>query len=171
MINYDHHSPSSLNLFAACPSMWVVEKILGQKQIVGVPAHRGVAVEAGVAHGLADLKAPLKDCVAIANARYDTLTAMSGDERRERYKRDMPDMIEMALNELRPYGEPSEMQGFISRQLDGLNLPMIGYFRFQAGTMMVSCRPQNHRADAERNQDCARAASIVLCFRQYGQAA
>ena len=49
------HSPSSLNLFAASPAMWVLEKILGIKQPVGVPAHRGVAVEDGVVVGLNNL--------------------------------------------------------------------------------------------------------------------
>ena len=51
-IKYDHHSASSTSLFCASPAMWVAEKLLGLKQPVGAPAHRGVAVEDGVTHGL-----------------------------------------------------------------------------------------------------------------------
>ena len=51
-INYERHSPSSLNLFAASPAMFTLEHIFGIRQPVGVPAHRGVAVEDGVALGL-----------------------------------------------------------------------------------------------------------------------
>ena len=56
--SYVRHSPSSLNLFAAEPAMFVLERIMGIKQTVGVPAHRGVAVEDGVTAGLANLQAP-----------------------------------------------------------------------------------------------------------------
>ena len=45
----ERHSPSSLNQFAASPAMFVLERILGLRQPVGVPAHRGVAIEDGVA--------------------------------------------------------------------------------------------------------------------------
>jgi hypothetical protein len=47
-INYDHHSASSTRLFCASPAMWVAEKLLGHRQPVGAPAHRGIAVEGGV---------------------------------------------------------------------------------------------------------------------------
>ena len=52
VIKYDHHSASSTSLFCASPAMWVAEKLLGLRQPVGAPAHRGVAVEDGVTHGL-----------------------------------------------------------------------------------------------------------------------
>jgi hypothetical protein len=54
--SYKQHSPSSLNLFAASTAMWVLEKVLGEKQPVGVPAHRGAAVEDGVTFGLLNPK-------------------------------------------------------------------------------------------------------------------
>ena len=78
----EHHSPSSLNLFAASPAMWCLEKLLGERQPVGVPAHRGTAVEHGVAAALAegiDLDAATK----AACAKYDALTALTADARRD----------------------------------------------------------------------------------------
>jgi hypothetical protein len=51
-VKYDHHSASSTSLFCASSAMWVAEKLLGLRQPVGAPAHRGTAVETGVTHGL-----------------------------------------------------------------------------------------------------------------------
>jgi len=131
VINYERHSPSSLNLFAASPSMFVLERILGHKQPVGAVAHRGTAIEAGVAHGLKDETATAAECVKIAEAKYDLLTAMSGDHRRDKYRADISDMVQLALLELVPYGVPSDAQGFITWQPEGLRLPIVGYFDFK----------------------------------------
>jgi len=35
VINYERHSPSSLNLFAASPAMFVLERIIGLKRGTG----------------------------------------------------------------------------------------------------------------------------------------
>ena len=129
-ISYERHSPSGLNLFAAQPSMFVLERILGEKQPVGVPAHRGVAVESGVAYGLLHPDADDKDCFKQAYQTYDSLTALSGDERRDKYRSNIPDMVVQALDELKPYGATSSVQGFITEQPNGLKYPIIGYFDF-----------------------------------------
>ena len=76
-----------------------------------MPAHRGVAVEDGVTLGLLNPDAPLPECINTAFAKYDVLTAMSTDERREKYRATIPDMVTQALAELRPYGVPSATQG------------------------------------------------------------
>jgi hypothetical protein len=131
--SYTRHSPSSLNLFAASPSMFVLERVLGLKQIVGSPAHRGVAVEEGVTHGLKDPEAPLQDCYHAAFTRYDTISAMSADPRREHYRADIPAMVKAAVTELRKYGVPDETQGFIEWKPDGLKLPIVGYFDYKWG--------------------------------------
>lgn len=130
MIDYKRHSPSSLNLFCASPSMFVLERIMGLKQQVGVPAHRGTAVEDGVAHGLKNPEAPLSECCDIAFTKYDTLTAMSPDNRREKYRESIPEMVLMALEALRPYGIPSNTQGYIEWKLGDLRLPIVGYYDF-----------------------------------------
>ena len=131
VINYERHSPSSLNLFAASPAMFTLEHIIGLRQPVGVPAHRGVAVEEGVALGLLNPDVSLKACVAAAFTKYDTLTAMSTDERREKYRTAIPNMIQRALMELRDYGAASRAQGFVEWQPEGLKLPIVGIFDFE----------------------------------------
>ncbi|MGY3341958.1 hypothetical protein ACVWZ4_004336 [Bradyrhizobium sp. USDA 4472] len=130
-IIYDHHSAHSLNLFCASPAMWVLEKVIGVKQPVGSSAHRGVAVEVGVAHGLCEPVAPLAQCVKKAVVTYDTLTALSSDVRRDRHRNTIERMVGFALDQLRPYGIPSRTQGLVEWRPNGLRLPIIGYFDFE----------------------------------------
>ena len=130
---YPRHSPSSLNLFAAEPAMFVLERILGVDQIVGPPAHRGKAVEDGVTLGLVDLKMPMNACTDCALTMYDTLTALSPDPRREKYRDTIPAMVHAALEELREYGKPDELQGFVKWEPEGLRLPIVGYFDYKWG--------------------------------------
>jgi hypothetical protein len=127
---YDHHSPSSLNLFTAEPAMWVLEKIIKLKQPVGIPAHRGSAVEAGVNAGLHDFDLEEKACIDVALTEFDSRAAMSGDPRREKYRDDIADMVTTALDELRRYGKPSGMQGRVENRPSELLLPILGYYDF-----------------------------------------
>lgn len=127
----ERHSPSSLNLFCASPAMYVLERVLNMRQPVGAPAHRGTAVEEGVTHGLLNPDAELGACINVALKKYDTISALSGDKRREDYRDTITDMVKNALAELRPYGVPSKVQGFCEWRPDGLAVPIVGYFDFE----------------------------------------
>jgi len=129
--SYERHSPSKLNLFVAERAMFFLEYVLGEKQLVGPPAHRGVAVEDGVTHGLTDLSASVKECADVALTTYDSRTALSTDERREKYRATIPAMVETALGELRQYGKPTGMQGLVEWKPDGLQLPVVGYYDYE----------------------------------------
>lgn len=129
-MKFVRHSPSSLNLFMSCPSMFVLEKILGHRQPVGAPAHRGTAVEDGVTHGLMNPAATLEECNDVAFKKYDTITALSADKRREEYRATIPAMVKAAVNELRPYGIPSERQKLIEWKPEGLAYPIVGYLDY-----------------------------------------
>ena len=129
-IEYTRHSPSRLNKFAAAPAMFVLEELMGMRQVVGVPAHRGTAVEAGVAYGLLHPGADPKDCFKQAYKSYDGLTVLSADERREKYRDAIPAMVTQALDELTPYGVPSATQGAVTWQPEGLKYPIYGLFDF-----------------------------------------
>jgi len=131
MKTYERHSPSSCNLFTASPSMFVLEKVLGIRQPVGAPAHRGTAVEHGVTIGLQDPNAKLEHCIAEAEKKFDTISALSGDPRRADYREAIPAMVESALKELRPYGIPSGTQGFVEIRDPSLTLPIVGYYDFE----------------------------------------
>lgn len=129
--SYERHSPSKLNLFCAQPSMFVLEYILGIKQPVGAPAHRGVAVEDGVTYGLKYPAAHMDDCRHVAQVKYDSLTALSGDPRREKYRETVPDMVVTAVKRLRQYGVPTGTQEAVEWQPDGLRLPIFGYLDYR----------------------------------------
>ena len=107
----EHHSPSSLNLFCASPAMYVLEKIIGSRQPVGAPAHRGTAVEAGIALGLADPSKDEAECIAAALTEFDKRSALSSDPRKEKYRDSVAGMVTSGLAELRQYGVPSGAQG------------------------------------------------------------
>lgn len=128
---YERHSPSKLNLFCAQPSMFVLQYVLGVAQPVGVPAHRGVAVEDGVTYGLIHPDAPLDDYLHVAVSKYDALTALSGDPRREKYRETVISMVATALKQLRQYGVPSATQEVVTWQPDGLALPILGYLDYR----------------------------------------
>jgi CRISPR/Cas system-associated exonuclease Cas4 (RecB family) len=127
----ERHSPSSLNLFCASPAMYVLERILGHRQPVGAPAHRGTAVEAGVADGLIHPDKPEKECIEIAKEKYAQLMALSGDPRRDSYAKDIPGMVTRALEELRPYGVPSSLQKKIEGHPEGVRAPIVGFSDFE----------------------------------------
>jgi hypothetical protein len=98
---------------------------------VGPAAHRGTSVETGIAHGLMNPGASLEECVSMARQQFNKLVALSPDGRVEKEKAALPDMIKLGLEELRPYGVPSSTQGYIEYTLDGLHVPLIGYYDFE----------------------------------------
>jgi len=130
-MKFERHSPSSLNLFCASPSMFVLEKVLGRRQPVGSPAHRGTAVEDGVTLGLLNPDASIEACADAAFKTYDRITALSGDKRRAEYRATIPDMVKSALEELRPYGIPTHTQQFVSWKPEGLAYPIVGYLDYR----------------------------------------
>lgn len=110
--------------------MFVLERVLGQKQVVGAITHRGAAVEAGVAHGLNDLTASPEACVQVALEKYDILTAISGDHRREDLREGIPGMVKHGIDELRPWGTPTRYQDYIEWRPEGCLYPIVGYLDF-----------------------------------------
>lgn len=123
----EHLSASSINLFTASPALFVLEKCLKSRQQVGAAAHRGSAVEAGVMLGLLQGK-PDDDCVVEAKNVFAQKTALNGDPRREKESDSIADMVRVGLKELRGYGVPSTVQGKIEHKVEGLAVPIIGFF-------------------------------------------
>lgn len=125
-----HLSPSSLNLFAAEPAMWVMERLLGHRSPVGCAAHRGTASETGTAAGLVDPRMDLAECQAIGLAEFDRLAALSSDPKKDKERDAVPGIIKTALAELRQYGVPSGLQGKVVHEFPGLP-PVLGFWDFQ----------------------------------------
>lgn len=126
-----HLSPSTCNTFTASPAAFVLQKCLKKTNVVGAAAHRGTAVEEGIAHGLLNPGASLADCTKIALEKFNTLCAFLTGDGVEKERNGIPGMVEQGLMELKPYGVPSSTQGSISHTFEGLAVPMIGYYDFE----------------------------------------
>jgi hypothetical protein len=128
-MKFTRHSPSSLNLFAASPSMFVLEKVLGRRQPVGAPAHRGTAIEDGVTHGLMNPAASLEECSAVAFKKYDTLRpcpATSAARNTARPSRHG----EVALSRTAAIRRSQHCQASLSGSRKGWLIPIVGYFDY-----------------------------------------
>lgn len=127
----EHLSASTCNMFASSPAMFVLTKVLKRPNVVGAAAHRGSAVEEGIAAGLKDHSLDPLQCAGIALDKFKTLTALSGDPRLEKEQAAVPEMVKQGLQALRPYGVPSAMQGEIRYEINGIAVPFIGFFDFE----------------------------------------
>lgn len=134
MHGLDHVSPSSGNLYAAAPAVWLIEKLLGFRAPGSAAMHRGTAAERGIEMGLFDHSLPVAECQAHALDEYDRLTALSGDPNRAKERDAVPGLVETALAELRQYGVPDRPEGGrqhkVSVTLEGVPVPCVGYIDF-----------------------------------------
>lgn len=122
-----HLSASTINLFAAQPAAFVMEKLLKRRGPVGCAAHRGTAAESGIVHGLLNPAAELAECQEIAVQQFDQLTALSGDPKRAKEREALPSIVATGLAELRQYGIPDEVQKRIEVTLPDVPVPFIGF--------------------------------------------
>jgi hypothetical protein len=161
----EHLSPSSINLFAASPALFVLEKCLKLKQPVGAAAHRGTAVEAGVVLGLLT-GATDAECAAAAQATYSERVALCGDPRRDKERDAIVDMTLVGLKELRGYGVPSATQGKIERHVEGLAVPIIGYFdaEWDNHGILIDLKT-THRIPSEISTNHARQVALYASCR------
>lgn len=127
----EHLSPSSCNTFSAAPAAFILQKCMKRSNPVGPAAHRGTSVETGIAHGLQYPHAPVEECISKALEQFNTLCALSIDSRADKERSAIPEMVKTGLVELRPYGIPSSMQGHVSHEVEGLSVPLIGYYDFE----------------------------------------
>lgn len=125
----EHLSPSSINLFQASPAMFVLSKVLKHSSPVGSAAHRGTAVEDGIVAGL--MGASLDDAIEQAEKTFASRAAFSADPSKEKEARSIGDMVATGLLELTPYGPPSATQGRVEYKVEGLCVPIIGFFDFE----------------------------------------
>lgn len=127
-----HLSPSTCNLFVGSPAMFVLEKVLKRRQPVGAAAHRGTSTETGIAYGLIE-GGSLDACVSKALEQFATLCRFLPEHKVEKERAGIPGMVKQGLKELLPYGKPTDAQGKIEYQFEGLPVPFIGYFDFEWG--------------------------------------
>lgn len=141
----EHFSPSSLNLWAAEPALFILERLLKRTGKVGAAAHRGTATEAGVAKAL--LEGVDADAAADhAVAEYRRLTALSGDKNRDKEGEAVPGCTREALNLLR-YAYLNQPVESYQRRVEWydpvhLPLPIIGFCDFEFPGEVVDLKTQ-----------------------------
>ena len=162
----EHLSPSTINTFTAAPALFVLEKLLKRRQPVGCAAYRGNAVEDGIAHGLLDPSATLGDCINKAVQTFDRLAALSSDPRKEKERAGLSGMVEQGLAELLPYGIPSSTQGKVSLAVEGLAVPIIGFydFEFAAHGILIDLKT-THALPSEIKRNHAKQVSLYTACR------
>ena len=157
----DHLSPSSLNTWIASPSLWVMERLIGRRGPAACAMHRGTAVEAGVAYALFNPAARVSDCAIHALARYDELSAASGDPKREQERGVVAGMIAQAIDYLRPLGPPDAPpegwnQHRIEIELEDVAVPIIGFLDFEwpgrIKDLKTTMRVPSTMSDAHKRQ-------------------
>ena len=138
----EHLSASSLNLWAAEPALWIMERLLGRKAPPGVPAARGKAVEHGVHLGLSNPRLSIEQCIEGAEREFVRHTALSADPRREDERKKIAGWVRGALAELRQYGTPDGFQEKVEVRLDDVPVPIVGYidWRFSDHGLIVDLK-------------------------------
>lgn len=137
-----HLSASSLNLWAAQPALWIMERLLGRRTPPGVIAARGKAVEHGVHLGLSNPRLSLDECIEGAEREFVRQTALSTDPRREEERKKLAGWVRGALAELRQYGTPDGYQEKIEVRLDDVAVPIVGFidWRFSDHGLIVDLK-------------------------------
>lgn len=138
----DHLSPSSLNLWAAEPALWVMERMLDRRSPISAAAARGRAVEHGIHLGLMKSDMAIPECVEAAERSFDREMALMPDNRREAERKNIAGYVLHGIAELRQYGIPTASQDRVSVTLGEIPVPVIGYidWRFDQHGLVVDLK-------------------------------
>lgn len=120
-------SATSLNLWAAEPAMWCLQKLAKKKTGVGPAAHRGTAAETGIVMGLLDPDAKLVDCQQAALDQFDELTRFDLNPKCAKERDAIPGIVEQGIKKLKPAGIPDEIQQEINVMLPDIPVPFKGF--------------------------------------------
>jgi hypothetical protein len=137
--NIVHTSPSSINMWAACPGAWVARYVLGRKFKFGLAAKAGVLAEEAVVNVLAN-GWTLDAAIEAAIGEYNKASAFGCTDAESKRGEAIRGMITQAVEELAQYGEPEFdtdiANGKKQRKIemlcngDGWKLPVIGFLDF-----------------------------------------
>lgn len=166
-----HLSPSSCNQWASSPATFVLSRLLKKGSSVGAAAHRGTAVEDGISTGLRDPHASIADCVKVAQDRFNTLTALCGDAKLEKEREAIPAFVEMGLRELKPYGVPTGLQGKVELTVEGLAVPIMGYYDFRFDDIIVDLKTSHALSSKITNSHARQVALYAAAEKANGRVA
>ena len=134
----DHTSASQINMYADAPCAWAAKYLFNGAFVFGSAARAGILVEDAVVNVVTGSDAEKETEVAIA--KYNKACGIMATKAEVNRGEAIKGMIEGALEELKPYGEP-EFDGDLIKgrkqksikincKGDGWELPVIGYLDF-----------------------------------------
>jgi len=125
-----HLSASSINLWTNAPDVWVASYLFGKRGPMSAAAMRGICTEDAV---VAYLTGKLHKAGALDQAiqKFDK-TFPLGDEKTTKERAMIEPCMELALQELEPYGEPEfpeegQEKISITAKTDDYEIPVIGF--------------------------------------------
>lgn len=121
-----HLSPSSLNLYAANPCLWVGRYLLKWSDEFGPAASRGTAIEAGLDVWLFD-RTKAKEAELTALANFADRTQGVADDDHEAERANIVPMLQQAIVALKDAPIPVGRQMKIEHWANGVEIPIIGY--------------------------------------------
>lgn len=166
----EHLSASSLNLYAAEPALWVIERLLGMKHGSSAVMVRGKAVEAGVHLGLMQPHLSVEAAIGKAEQEYDREMALVPDERREDERKNIAGYVRHAVEELCSYGIPTSYQDKITLTLESIPVPLIGYidWRFDQHGIVVDLKTSERLPSGISNAHGRQGAIYANAHGNYG---
>lgn len=168
--NIDHLSPSAINLYAAEPALWVMERLLGHRSPPGAAAIRGRAVEYGIHLGLMEPHRSVEDCVAAAEKAFDRDMALNPDPQRDHERGNIAGYVRNGLAELRQYGVPTAAQDRVEICLDDVPVPVGGYidWRFDQHGLVVDLKTAERLPSAISDPHGRQGAVYGAAHHNYG---
>lgn len=134
---FSNLSPSACNAFSADAALWFLERVKRVPWTESVLATRGKAIETGVAYGLLNPAAPIKECSQAALTEFDAkcpllMLGMDAPDKDKITKQRamVAPTVEIAIEELRQYGVPDIIQERTEVWLPGVPVPFICYSDF-----------------------------------------
>lgn len=123
-----HLSPSSLNLYAANPCLWVGRYLSGWQDEMGPAGHRGSAIESGLDHWL--FQRDHKVAEATALARFAELTQGEASDEHEAERANIVPMLNQAIAALKDFPAPIGRQFKVEHWANGVEVPIMGYIDY-----------------------------------------
>lgn len=126
--NVKHLSPSSLNMYAVNPCLWVGKYLFGWKDEMGPAAFRGTAIEAGLDHWLYQRDPAAASIVALN--QFAHLTDGQASDEHEAERANIAPMLAQAIETLKDSPVPVARQIKVEHWVDGVEVPIIGYIDY-----------------------------------------
>lgn len=120
-----HLSPSSLNMYAVNPCLWVGKYLFGWKDEMGPAAFRGTAIEAGLDHWLYQRDPEAASIVALN--QFARLTEGEASDGHEAERDNIGPMLSQAIAAMKDSPVPVARQIKVEHWVDGVEVPIIGY--------------------------------------------